>query len=118
MLSALIETWYNCRPKAGSSEASAFIGAIHCLVTTLAQLKESLTLLPLAGTLALMSMELMPEKTWSAGSAGTACLHALVNAVLDMPKALAEIRETLIQYHFITQDEWEQLLLAMQDKSS
>lgn len=118
MLSALIETWYNCRPKAGSSEASAFIDAIHRMVTTLAQLKENLTLLPSAGTLAIMSIQLMPEKTWSAGSAGTACLHALVHAVVDMPKALADIRETLIEQHFITKGEWEQLLLAMQDKSS
>lgn len=118
MLSALIETWYNCRPEAGSSEASAFVGAIHRIVTTLAQLKESPTLLPLAGTLAIMSIQLMPEKTWSPGSAGTTCLHALVHAVRDMPAALANIREILFEQRFITAGEWEQLLPAMQDKSS
>lgn len=118
MLSALIETWYNCRPTAGSSEASAFIGAIHRMVTTLAQLRENLTLLPSASTLAIMAILLMPEKTWSPGSAGTACLHALVQAVRDMPAPLAAIGETLIQHDFITQDGWDALLLSVRFTSS
>ena len=117
MLSALIETWYDCKPKAGSSEASAFIGAFHRMVTALAQSKESLALSQAAATLAIMSIRLMPEKTWSPGSAGTACLHALVQAVRDMPAPLADIRETLLDGQFISSDEWEELLLEMQDQS-
>lgn len=118
MLSALIETWHNCRPKAGSSEASAFIGAIHRMVTTLAQLEENLTLSPSAGTLAIMSIQLMPEKSWRPGSPGAACLHALVQAVRNMPPALAAVMETLIQNDFITQDGWDALLLSVRLTSS
>jgi len=118
MLSALIETWYSCRPQAGSSEASAFIGAIHRMVTTLAQLEENITLSPSAGTLAIMLIQLMPGRIWRPGSAGAACLHALVQAVRNMPAALAAVRETLAQEDFITEGEWEQLLLATHDKSS
>nr|WP_314623604.1 hypothetical protein [uncultured Noviherbaspirillum sp.] len=116
MLSALIQSWYNCRPKAGSSEAFDFISAIHRIVTTLAQLNENLTLSPLAGTLALMSTELTPEQTWRPGSPGTASLQSLVQAVRNVPAALAAVRETLFQQHFITESEWEQLLLATHDK--
>ena len=118
MLSALIETWYFCRPEAGSSEAFAVISAIHRMVTTLAQLEESLTLSPSAATLALMSIQLTPEKSWCPGSPGTACLHALVQAVRNMPAALAAVMETLIQNDFITQDGWDALLLSVRLTSS
>jgi hypothetical protein len=117
LLTALIDAASACRLGPGSSEAVAFIGAAHRMVSTLAQLKESRALSVLVDDVALL-LRLMPEKTWSPGSAGTACLQALVQAVRDLPDRLADIRKTLLDRHFITPGEWDELLLAVQGTSS
>jgi hypothetical protein len=63
-------------------------------------------------------MELMPEDTWTPGSAASAWLCALVQAVRDMPVELATIRETLMGRDFITQDGWDALRLSVRPTAS
>jgi hypothetical protein len=111
LLRALLHTTNNSRFEPGSTEASAFLCAIHQMISTCARMKESAALLVLVDELA-AAMALMPETTWSPGSAGTDCLQALVQAVRDLPDALAEIQRILLGREFITQDEWSGLLLA------
>lgn len=117
LLTALVDAASACRLGAGSSEALAFIGAIHRIVLTLAQLKESRALSVLVDDVALL-LRLMPEKTWSPGGAGTACLQALVQAVQDLPDQLGDIRKSLLDRQFITPVEWDKLLLAVQGTSN
>lgn len=116
LLTALIDAASACKPDAGSSEAAAFIGAVHRMVSTLAHLKESRALAVVVDDVALL-LRLMPEKTWSPGSAGTACLQALVQAVRDFPDQLADIRKTMLDRRFITPSEWEKLLVDVQGMS-
>lgn len=113
LLSALIEATISCKPKPGSDKAIAFISALHRTVSTLAQLNESLALVILVDKLKYI-MKIMVEKTWTPGSAGTALLQTLVQAVRDMPEALANTKKTLLDRHFITEVEWEKVLVATQ----
>lgn len=117
LLTALVRAARNCLVKAGSAEASAFLFVIHQVVSTLAHMNESAALSVLVRGLTGV-MKLMSEVTWTPGSAESAWLHALVQAVRDMPEALADIRGQLIERHFITPGEWEKLLLATQGTSS
>jgi hypothetical protein len=117
LLSALIQATRDCSPKLKSREASAFIGAIHRMVSTLAHLKESLALSALGDDVARI-LKLMPEETWTPGSAGTECLQALVHALRDLPNPLANIQKTLLEKRFINQGQWEKLLLDVQGTSS
>lgn len=116
LLSALIEAAISCKPKPGSDKAIAFISALHRTVSMLAQLNESLALATLVDKLRHI-LKIMPEKTWTPASAGTSLLQALVQAVRDMPEALVNIKETLLRRHFITEVEWEKVLVATQGTS-
>ena len=109
LLTALILTARNSTLEAGSSEATSFLCAIHQVISNLAQLKESAALSLLIDHLTDV-MKLMSEDTWIPGSAQSAWLYALVQAVRDMPVMLADIRNTLIERGFITQDMWDALL--------
>lgn len=116
-LKALVGAMSDCKPQAGSSEASAFVGALHQMVTTLEQANENRALLFLVDHLKDV-IKIIPEKTWSPGSAGTDCLHALVRAVRGLPDALADLRKILIKKSFITAVEWEKLLLTLPGTTS
>ena len=97
---------------AGSHEATSFFCAIHQAISNLERMNESAALSVLVERLDDV-MQLMSEDTWTPGSAASAWLYALVQAVRDMPEALARIRETLIERDFITQDGWDALLLSV-----
>jgi hypothetical protein len=111
LLRALLHTTNNRRFEPGSTEASAFLCAIHQIISTCARMKESAALMVLVDELAAV-MALMPETTWRPGNAGTDCLQALVQAVRDLPDTLAEIQRILLEREFVSQDEWSGLLLA------
>jgi hypothetical protein len=112
LLTALVLAARNCALEAGSQEASSFLCAIHQAISCLARMNESAALSVLVEHLDDV-MELMAEDTWTPGSAESAWLCALVQAIRDMPEALATIRETLIERDFITADGWDALLLSV-----
>lgn len=95
--------------KAGSPEASSYFCVIHQVISNLARMNESAALSVLVGQLTHV-MKLMSEDIWAPESVASAWLYALVQAVRDMPKALADIRNTLIERGFITQSAWNMLL--------
>jgi hypothetical protein len=109
LLTALVLAARYCKCKAGSPEATSFLGAIHQVISRLARMNESAALSVLVKRLENV-MQLMSEVTWTPGSTQSAWLYALVQAVCDMPEALADIRNTLIEQGFITQDTWNALL--------
>jgi hypothetical protein len=111
LLRALLYATSKSRFEPGSTEASAFLCAIHQIISTCVQMKESPALAVLVDRLVDV-MALMPETTWNPGSAGTDCLQALVQAVRDLPDTLAEIQRILLEREFVSQDEWSGLLLA------
>ena len=111
LLTALVVAVSYCPVKAGPAKASAFLFTIHQVVSGLARMNESAALSVLVRGLTGV-MKLMSEVTWTPGSAESAWLHALVQAVRDMPEALADIRSQLIERHFITQSAWNALLQA------
>lgn len=112
LLTALVLAARSCNLEAASRQASSFLCAIHQAVSSLARMNESAALLVLVDHLDDV-MELMPEDTWTPGSAASAWLCALVQAVRDMPEELATIRETLMGRDFITQDGWDALRLSV-----
>ena len=111
LLTALVLVARYCKCKAGSPEATSFLRAIHQVISRLARMNESAALLVLVKRLENV-MQLMSEVAWTPGSAQSAWLYALVQAVRDMPEALADIRNTLIEQGFITQGMWSVLLQA------
>lgn len=89
LLTALVTAARNCPVKAGSAEASAFLFAIHQVVSGLARMNESAALSVLVRGLTNV-MKLMSEVIWNPGSAESAWLHALVQAVRNTNPTLKE----------------------------
>jgi len=110
LLRALVVAARNCDLKPGSSGASAFLSALHRVVGSLAEKKETEALTMLVDEVADM-LALMSASDLVLRNDASAWLLVLVKALVNEPHELGMIQDAVLQGEFISRDEWEDFLL-------